>query len=60
LNFYSIILDQKILASLWVDCRKLSCFHSLHSSTGGDPASNFRGGDFSNIWQSRLIMRSLL
>jgi len=25
-----------------------------------DPGSKFRGGDFSNIWQSSLIMGSLL
>jgi len=28
--------------------------------TGGDPASKFRWGDFSNIWESSLIMGSLL
>jgi len=28
--------------------------------TRSDPASKFRGGDFSNIWQSSLITGSLL
>jgi len=28
--------------------------------SGADPASKFRGGNFSNIWQSSLITGSLL
>jgi len=28
--------------------------------TGSDPASNFRRGDFTNIWQSSLITGSIL
>jgi len=35
-------------------------FFAPFCRAGADKASKFRGGDFSNIWQSSLIMVSLL
>jgi len=37
---------------------KVRKWDDTHS--GVDPVSKFRGGDFSNIWQSSLITGSLL
>ena len=37
---------------------KITCQYG--QSAGADPASKFREGDFSNIWQSSLITGSLL
>jgi len=33
---------------------------SVSCELGVDPAIKFRGGDFSNMWQSSLITSSLL
>jgi len=39
----------------------LSCpLNSGYPMPGANPASKFREGDFSNIWQSSLITSSLL
>jgi len=37
-----------------------SAARALLDDPGADPASKFRGGDFSNIWQSSLITGPLL